>query len=113
MPMPYRQPAEPGFAVRLPGFRELRCAHSAAHSCTLAGANLFLASAVSASKEFENAVEIPPDFTGTQVTVPHPANGLLYFKLRDDPETVQTLEMPAQAQGAAPLVPAATPVKPN
>ena len=26
--------------------------------------------------------------------VPHPANGMLYLKLRDDPETVQTLTLP-------------------
>jgi hypothetical protein len=25
--------------------------------------------------------------------VPHPANGVLYLKLRDDPETVQTLAL--------------------
>ncbi len=34
---------------------------------------------------------MPADFTGTQLTVPHPVNGVLYLKLRDDPETVQTL----------------------
>jgi hypothetical protein len=37
---------------------------------------------------------VPPDFTGTQLSVPHPANGALYLKLRDDPSTVQTLTLP-------------------
>jgi len=35
----------------------------------------------------------PPDFTGTQLSVPHPANGTLYVRLRDDPGTVQTLTL--------------------
>ena len=38
-------------------------------------------------------MDVPADFTGTQMTVPHPVNGLLYLKLRDDPETVQTLAL--------------------
>ena len=80
-----------GTLVRLPGFKELRCPHALSKPCTLAGTNLFLARSISASSEFDNPVDVPADFTGTQITVPHPANGVLYLKLRDDPETVQTL----------------------
>jgi hypothetical protein len=36
---------------------------------------------------------VPADFTGTQLTVPHPVDGVLYLKLRDDPDTVQTLAL--------------------
>jgi len=80
-----------GTLVRLPGFKELRCPHAISKPCTLAGTNLFLARSISASSDFDNAVDVPADFTGTQMTVPHPANGILYLKLRDDPETVHTL----------------------
>ncbi len=83
-----------GTLVRLPGFKELRCPHSIARSCVLSGTNLFLALSIAANPEFENATDVPPDFTGTQLSVPHPANGVLYFKLRDDPATVQTLTLP-------------------
>jgi hypothetical protein len=83
-----------GTLVRLPAFRELRCAHATAKTCTLAGANLFLATSVSATPEFDNPIEVPPDFTGSQLTVPRPVGGVLYFKLRDDPATVQTLTLP-------------------
>jgi hypothetical protein len=63
--------------------------------CTLTGTNLFLAASISAAEDFSNATEIPPDFTGGQLGVPHPANGgVLYLKLRDDPQTVQTLTLP-------------------
>jgi hypothetical protein len=61
--------------------------------CTLTGTNLFLARSISASDDFDNAVDVPADFTGTQLIVPHPVNGVLYLKLRDDPDTVQTLAL--------------------
>ncbi len=49
---------------------------------------------ISATNDFENAIDVAPEFTGTQLSVPHPVNGVLYLKLRDDPSTVQTLTMP-------------------
>jgi hypothetical protein len=85
-----------GTLVRLPGFKELRCPRAVAKPCILTGSNLFLATSIAATPEFENTVDVPADFTGTQLTVPHPANGLLYLKLRDDPATVQTLTLPVQ-----------------
>jgi hypothetical protein len=103
-----------GTLVRLPGFKELRCPHSMARPCTLTGTNLFLTSSIAASTRFNNAVEVPPDFTGTQLSVPHPSNGVLYLKLRDDPATVQTLTLPvlpmtAPVSPPATLTPPATP----
>ncbi len=83
-----------GTLVRLPGFRELRCPHAAARPCVLTGSNLFLAVSIAATPDFENPTDVPQEFTGTQVTVPHPTNGTLYIKLRDDPATVQTLNLP-------------------
>lgn len=83
-----------GTLVRIPAFKELRCTHLPAKPCTLVGTNLFLAESISAAEDFSNATEIPPDFTGAQLVVPHPANGVLYLKLRDDPATVQTLTLP-------------------
>jgi len=83
-----------GTLVRLPGFKELHCPHAVAKPCMLTGTNLFLAESIAATPEFDNAADVPPDFTGTQLSVPHPANGVLYLKLRDDPETVQTLTLP-------------------
>jgi hypothetical protein len=89
-----------GTLVRLPGFKELRCPHSAARPCTLTGTNLFLAASIAATTRFDNATDVPPEFTGTQLSVPHPANGVLYLKLRDDPATVQTLTLPVMPMTA-------------
>jgi len=56
---------------------------------------------------------VPPDFTGTQLSVPHTASGVLYLKLRDDSATVHTLTLPvtlvsaAEARSAMPQPPAA------
>ena len=83
-----------GTLVRLPGFKELHCPRAVSKPCTLTGSNLFLATSIAATPEFENPTDVPADFTGTQLTVPHPASGLLYLKLRDDPATVQTLALP-------------------
>ena len=89
-----------GTLVRLPGFKELRCPHSESRPCALSGTNLFLASSIAASTRFNNPIEVPPEFTGTQLSVPHPVNGVLYLKLRDDPETVQTLTLPVMPMTA-------------
>ncbi|MGA3012114.1 MAG: hypothetical protein ABSD72_17800 [Terracidiphilus sp.] len=83
-----------GTLVRLPGFKELHCPRSTARPCVLVGTNLFLVASISASSEFNKAIEVPSDFTGTELSVPHPANGALYLRLRDDTETVQTLTLP-------------------
>jgi hypothetical protein len=97
-----------GTLVRLPGFKELHCPRTLAKPCTLTGTNLFLAASIAATSEFDNAAtDVPQDFTGTQLSVPHPSNGVLYVKLRDDPETVQALALPVlpMTQPPAPIVP--------
>jgi hypothetical protein len=90
-----------GTLVRLPGFKELRCPHTVTKPCTLTGTNLFLATSISSAEDFANATEVPPDFTGGQLAVPHPSNGVLYLKLRDDPGTVQTLTLPVTLVAAS------------
>ena len=90
-----------GTLVRLPAFKELRCPHSALKSCILTGTNLFLVDSISSTEDFANPTEIPSDFTGAQFTVPHPVAGVLYLKLRDDPSTVQTLNLPVTPMSLA------------
>jgi hypothetical protein len=101
-----------GTLVRLPGFKDLRCPHALAKPCTLTGSNLFFVDSIASTLEFDNAVEVPADFTATQLSVPRPVNGQLYLKLRDDAQTVQTLTLPVTpgappAPFSAPLPPAA------
>lgn len=105
-----------GTFVRVPGFKELRCPRSVARPCTLSGTNLFLASSFSVTQTFDNPTEVPPEYTGMQLVVPHPVSGVLYLKLRDDPATVQTLTLPvtvislAESKAAAPeILPSSAP----
>ena len=99
-----------GTLVRLPGFRELRCPRALAKPCTLSGTNLFLAASIAATPDFDNSTDVPPEFTGTQLSMTHPAGGILYLKLRDDPATVQTLTLPVTPLNAA--TPAVAPAQP-
>jgi hypothetical protein len=92
-----------GTLVRLPGFNMLRCPRSPAKPCVLSGTNLFLATSFAATPDFDNPADVTPQFTGTQLTVPHPVNGILYVKLRDDPATVQTLTLPVTPMQTSPL----------
>jgi len=98
-----------GTLVRLPSFRDLRCPRMANKPCILTGTNLFLASSIATTPDFSNATDVPQDFTGTQLTVPHPANGALSLRLRDDPTTVQTLTLPITPAGQAGAQPPAPP----
>lgn len=97
-----------GTLVRLPGFKELHCPRSLSKPCTLSGTNLFLADSVASSPDFDNSVDVPADFTGTQLTVPHPVSGVLYLKLRDDPDTVQTLSLSVMPMPPGSSVPGAS-----
>lgn len=83
-----------GTLVRLPDFTTLRCPRSPAKFCVLSGSNLFLATSFSATPDFDNPTDVPPQFMGDQIAVPRPVSGILYMKLRDDPATVQTLTLP-------------------
>jgi hypothetical protein len=111
-----------GTLVRTPGFKELRCPRNLSKPCMITGTNLFLAASIAATADFDNSADVPPEFAGTQLSVPHPVNGLLYLRLRDDPSTVQGLVLPllpaaqagsqtpaAHTQPAAALAPPSTP----
>jgi len=96
-----------GTLVRLPGFagtNSLRCPRNPAKPCQLSGANLFLVTAVSASPDMANAIEVPAEFAGNSLSVPNTSrvvgsqnSATLYLRLRDDPETIQTLSLPIAA----------------
>jgi hypothetical protein len=120
--------------VRLPVLRQLQCPSTAELACKLTGSNLFLVDSVSADRDFTHAVQVPDGFPGYSIPVPHPAEGELYVRLRDDPAIINqamlgaevlppsTQEaalavarhaaaspLPASAVRTAPVEPAATP----
>jgi hypothetical protein len=80
--------------VRIPVLEGIRCARSAEKQCTLDGDKLFLIDAVSSDPDFTNAVTVPDGFVEAALTIPHPKEKTLYLKLRDDPSTVVTANVP-------------------
>lgn len=95
--------------VRLPVLRELKCPDDAKLACRLSGSDLFLLDAVSGSDNFDGAVQVSDGYPGASLPVPHPTDGRLYIRLRDEPSLVhsvrfdvQTLPPPADDTARAP-----------
>jgi hypothetical protein len=82
--------------VRLPVLKELKCPATPDLACKLSGSDLFLVDSVSNNAGFEHAVQVPDGFPGYSVPVPHPTNGLLYVKLRDDPSSISRATLTTQ-----------------
>jgi hypothetical protein len=82
--------------VRLPVFKDLKCPATAELACKLSGSNLFLVDSVSSDPKFAHPVQVPDGFPGYTMPVPHPRDGNLYVKLRDDPSVVNSTALGAQ-----------------
>jgi hypothetical protein len=82
--------------VRLPVLKDLKCPATSAVACKLSGSELFLVLAMSNDPHFAHAVQVPDGFPGYSLPVPHPTDGQLYVKLRDDPSVVNLAAVPTQ-----------------
>jgi hypothetical protein len=91
--------------VRLPKLHELVCPATRELACKLSGSGLFLVDSIAIDPHFEHAVQVPDGFPGYALPVPHPKDGRLFVKLRDDPAivnvaSVDTRELPPSPQEA-------------
>lgn len=85
-----------GTLVRLPQLATLQCPADPTASCTLSGSSLYLIDAIAPDPAFDNPSHVPDGFTGSTITVPHPASaGTLFLKLRDDPNSVDAANIPS------------------
>jgi len=80
--------------VRVPFLKELGCPADSNQPCILKGEDLFMVEAVAADPQFSRPVPVPEGFISSELSVPHPVNGTLYIKLRDDPSDVNTVNLP-------------------
>jgi hypothetical protein len=78
--------------VRTPVLHKLACAADGVGRCELEGERLFLLQAIADNDGFADAVEVPEGFTARRLSVPHPKDGKLYLRLRDNPSVTATLE---------------------
>ncbi len=83
--------------VRLPTLVQLQCPADIAQACTINGTNLFLMQSVSADPAFTTSTSVPDGFTGATLSVPHLNAATLFFKLRDDPATIDSAIFPVLA----------------
>jgi hypothetical protein len=87
-----------GTLVRVPQLSTLQCPSDPTAPCTLSGSNLFLIDAIAPDPAFDDANKVPDGYTGTTLSVPHPASaGTLFVKLRDDPSAVDAATVPLLA----------------
>jgi hypothetical protein len=87
--------------VRIPTLSQLQCPADVTQSCTITGLNFFLLQGVSANPDFSNPVSVPDGFTGSTLSIPHPSAGTIFFKLRDDPTSVNSAILPMPAPTVA------------
>jgi len=92
--------------VRLPVLEQLTCPATPDLACKLTGANLFLVDSVAGEPDFDHAAAVPSGFPGYAIPVPHPSDGTLYVKLRDNPAVINTAELDAQVLPPTPQDPA-------
>lgn len=80
--------------VRVPHLKDVRCPGDPDKQCTLNGDALYLIDSISADPNFTQPVAVPSGFADSSLTVPRPNGTVLYLKLRDDPDTVNTAVLP-------------------
>ncbi len=88
--------------VRLPRLTQLQCPTTPEMACRLTGSSLFLVDSVASEPHFAHPVQVPDGFPGYALPVPHPTNGQLYVKLRDDPSVVSRASLSAEQLPSAP-----------
>jgi hypothetical protein len=88
--------------VRLPVLKTLDCPQTPELACKLSGTNLYLIDSVSGDADFAKPVFVPDGFLGSALPVPHPSAGVLYLKLRDNPQVINPAALSAQQISPAP-----------
>jgi hypothetical protein len=87
--------------VRLPTLTQLQCPADLTQSCSVTGNNFFLLQSVSANPDFSSPVPVPDGYTGTNLTLPHTTAATIFFKLRDDPASIDSAILPMPAPPVA------------
>lgn len=90
-----------GTLVRLPTLSGLVCTGVAEPACELSGSDLYLIRSVASDRLFTTPIDVPDGFVGASLSVPHPVNGELYLKLRDDPTAIASATVSPQSPSPA------------
>jgi hypothetical protein len=63
--------------------------------CTLTGSSLYLLDSIAPAETFADPTRVPPGYVGSSLTVPPPTGAVYYLRLRDDPDPIDTVTLPA------------------
>ncbi|ADW70881.1 hypothetical protein [Granulicella tundricola] len=97
-----------GTLVRSPSIKAIHCTTQDAPTCTLDGSNLFLVQSFGAGKDFAKPADVPTGYADSTYLVPTPSDGsTIYLKLRDDPNALASVTLPAAIPKPAPAAPTA------
>jgi hypothetical protein len=102
-----------GTLVRLPRVLAVDCPADPNAACALSGLNLFLLDSIAADPDFTHPTRVPDGFTDGVLVIPHPTQGKVYLRLRDDPSVTEVALV--NVRSAAPPIdttPAATQAEP-
>ena len=80
--------------VRVPVLTGIRCAPEPEKQCRLSGDKLFLLDSVSTEADFANPITVPEGFVEDALAIPPPKGKTLYIRLRDHPNTIDTVTLP-------------------
>ncbi len=87
--------------VRLPTFSQLQCTADPTQQCNVTGDDFFLLQDISNDPDFAAPVAVPDGYTGSSLTIPHTAAATIFFKLRDDPNSVNSALLPVPTPAVA------------
>jgi len=80
--------------VRIPVLTGIHCAPEPEKQCRLSGDKLFLLDSVSTEADFANPITVPEGFVEDALAIPPPKGKTLYIRLRDHPNTIDTVTLP-------------------
>ncbi len=82
--------------VRLPLLTEMHCSGSGEQPCSFSGSDLYLVNSISIDQAFTTPIDVPDGFVGGTLTLPRPTGPLFYIRLRDDPASAASVNLPLQ-----------------
>jgi hypothetical protein len=88
-----------GRLVRRPHITAVHCTNVDVPTCMVEGNDLFLALAFSTTEDFASVIPVPTGFDGSNFAIPMKPNtrsSRLYVRLRDDPDGLATIRIPAK-----------------
>ena len=91
--------------VRVPHLTGLTCPADPSQQCTLSGSSLFFIESIAADTSYQQSVNVPARFQGSQIQVPYPAESGMVVRLVDDVTAMNPVTLAGAVAAAAKSAP--------